>query len=156
MAWLCRYRKCTRNIKLTRTNKSFTHDNFISKMFFSYARSGYFIFVGERACPRHLFASSVEKSNCADYQVPSQRVSCLHEEFNLSRLQPERLLTCEAGRHNRKGTVKYPAATCDAEQEQTSQASLVLTFEKLLTEEIKKAFWPKTPEECLLWTPLKC
>lgn len=115
---------------LTRTNKSFTHDNFTSKMFlgFFYARSGYFIFVGERACLGRLFASSVEKSNCADYRVPSQRVSCLHEEFNLSCLQPERLLTCEAGRHKRKGTLKYPAATCDAEQEQTFQASLVLTF----------------------------
>lgn len=121
---------------LTRTNKSFTHDNFISKMVgvFLNARSSYFIFVVERACQRRLFASSVEKRNCADDRVPSQRVSCLHEEFNLSRLQPERLLMCAAERHNRKETSKYPAATCDAEQEQTFQASLVLTFEKLLTE----------------------
>lgn len=137
MVWVCCYRKCTRNIKLSHAQTSRSRIIISYRKWvvvFFYARSGYFIFVGERACQRRLLASSVEKRNCAADRVPSQRVSCLHEEFNLSRLQPERLLTCEAGRHNRKETVKYPAATCDAEQEQTFQASLVLTFEKLLTE----------------------
>lgn len=116
-------------LTLTRTNKSFTRYNFISKMDF-FTRDLVTLFSWEKELAYDVYLLQVLRKD----RVPSQRVSCLHEEFNLSCLQPERLLTCEAGRRNRKGTMKYPAATCDAEQQHTFQASLVLTFEKLLTE----------------------
>lgn len=103
---------------LTRTNKSFTHDNFISKMGF-FTRDLVTLFSWEKELAYDVYLLQVLRKTTArtiGFPPSASAVSMRSSTFHVCSQSVCWRANCEAGRHNRKGTVKYPAATCDAEQ----------------------------------------